>query len=288
MAGIVALALVLVVVGTLALVLSLRSGVEPSGDSQAARNAEAVREAQARSSAADWIVADVSRETKVACDHVMCGALAQRGFPARELLLIKPKAAYPANAAIVVATPAVARQFGPGVELRQAPAVLAGFGGGKARIAVRVVARHGAAAYESAVRSDHSLSRTVGSGLVTSNQITSTLAARKAMTSGKADARLLIVITALAAQHPIDILGFGASSAGATPGLPLRIMDLAVSDQVVQLSQRAYVRSMEDLLKAQPPRYRPLRIAIVPFGTGHALQIQFAAPSPLGLLSPHK
>lgn len=287
-AGIAALALVLVVVGTLALVLSLRSDVESSGDSQAARNAQGVREAKARSAAANWIVADVSRLTKVACDHVMCGALAQRGFPARDLLLIKPKAPYPASAAIVVVTPAAGRQLGPGTELRRAPAVLAGFGGGKARIAVRVVARHGAAAYRSALRADHSLSRTVGSGLVTSSQITSTAAARKAMTSGEADARLLIVITALAARHPIDILGFGASSAGATPGLPLRIMDLAVSDQVVPLSQRAYVRSMKELLRAQPPKYRPLRVTIVPFGTGHALRIQFAAPSPLGLLSPHK
>jgi hypothetical protein len=39
----------------------------------------------ARSNAASWVAAQVSRSTMVSCDPVMCGAIESRGFPAAYL-----------------------------------------------------------------------------------------------------------------------------------------------------------------------------------------------------------
>ncbi len=216
----------------------------------------------------------------------MCGVLARRGFPEGSLRVIKPKTSYPATAAVVVETPAVDHQFGAGLSRHWAPVVLAGFGSGQDRIDVRAVAPHGAAAYESALRADQRLSRTVGGGLVTSRQITATSAVRRAMNSGQADARLLIVFTALAAQHPIDIVEIGGNSPGTSAGAPLRIAELAEDDPAADLSRAAYVKSMVDLLRAQPPQFRPISVKTVSAGGKKVLRIDFPAPSPLGLLSP--
>ncbi len=164
--------------------------------------------------------------------------------------------------------------------------MLASFGTGGSRVDIRVNAPQGAAAYDSALRTDRKLSKNVGTGLITSRQIAATAAARKAMTSGHVDARLLIVITALASENPIRILGFGTSQPGAAPGLPLRVADLAATDAAAHLTEKVYVQALEELLRAQPAKYRPMRLAIVTTGGRRVLRIEFAAPTPLGLLNP--
>ncbi len=285
-AGIAALVLVLIVAAVVTLALSSRNAAEPSSNGHATKHSVLAARAKARSAAASWIVAQVSRRAVVACDPAMCAALAQRDFPARDLKTIGRSAPYPLTAALVVVTPAVSQRFDARVTRSRAPAVLASFGAGSSRVDVRINAPRGAAAYESAVRTDRKLSKSVGTGLITSRQIAATFAARKAMTSGQVDARLLIVITALASENPIRILDFGTSQPGAAPGMPLRLADLAATDAAAHLTEKVYVRALEDLLRAQPARYRPMRLATVTIGGLRALRIEFAAPSPLGVLNP--
>jgi hypothetical protein len=217
----------------------------------------------------------------------MCDALAQHGFPASRLRTVAAKATRLPKSQIVVATPTLEQQFGQRLDAKLAPVVLAGFGQASELTSVRVIAPHGATAYLNALRVDRKLRQTVGTGLITSRQITATAAARKMMESGAVDSRLLIVITALAAQRPIDILSFGPASAGASPGVPVSVAELAETAAGVNLTESEYVQAMVTLLRAQPPRYRPVSISTVRTSGGQkALRIEFPAPSPLGLLNP--
>jgi hypothetical protein len=287
MAGITALAVVLVAGATVALVLSSRNGLISSSDSKGAHNALVVQRARITDDTATWVASQVSHHAVVACDRVMCDALAQHGFPEGSLRTVAAKATQLPTSQIVVATPALERQFGQQLDAKVAPVVLAGFGQASELTSVRVIAPDGATAYLGALRVDRKLRQTVGTGLITSRQITATAVARKMMESGAVDSRLLIVITALAAQRPIDILSFGPADAGASPGVPVRVAELAGTTAGVNLTESAYVQAMEDLLKAQPPRYRPSSISTAHTATGEeVLKIEFPAPSPLGLLNP--
>ncbi len=287
MAGITALAVVLIAGATVALVLSSRNSAVSSSDSKDARNALVVQRARITDHAATWVADQVSHHSVVACDPAMCDALAQHGFPAGSLRTVGAKATQLPKSELVVATPALEQRFGKQLDTKLAPVVLAGFGKASELTSVRVIAPHGAAAYLGALRVDSKLRQTVGTGLITSRQITATAVARKMMESGEVDSRLLIVITALAAQRPIDILSFGPADAGASPGVPVRTAELAETTTGVNLTESEYVQAMEELLKAQPPRYRPVSISTVNTSTGQkVLKIEFSAPSPLGLLNP--
>ena len=69
--------------------------------------------------------------------------------------------------------------------------------------------------------------------------------------------------------------------------MPVRTAELAETTAGVNLTESEYVQAMEELLKAQPPRYRPVSISTVRTSTGQqVLKIEFPAPSPLGLLNP--
>jgi hypothetical protein len=281
-----ALAVVLVAGGTVAVVLASRNGEVSSSDNHGAGNL-VVQRAKILDQTATWVAGQVSHHSVVSCDRMMCNALAQHGFPAGSLRTIAPKASALPTSAIVVATPVVERQFGKQLDTKLAPVALAGFGKAAELTSIRVITPHGATGYLNALRVDLKLRQTVGTGLITSRQITASTTARKLMETGAVDSRLLIVITALAAQHPIDIVSFGAANAGASPGVPLRVAELAEMTAGVNLTESAYVRAMTELLRAQPPRYRPVGISTVRTSTGQqVLRMEFPAPSPLGLLNP--
>ncbi len=291
MAGVLALAVMLIAGGVVALALSSRDAgntVVRSSDSTAAKNRAAVRLARDVASAATWVAAQVNRTAVVACDPAACDALAQHGFPSSQLTRLGPKATYPPKATIVVDTPILRHQFGTDLASSWAPAVLAGFGGDTDRITVRIMAPHGAAAYTSALQADRRQRQALGSGLLTSRQIVVTPAARSAMTAGDVDSRLLIVITAMASQQPIDILGFGQTWSGTTLGIPLRTAYFAATDPAGYLSQAAYSQALISVLHIQPPAYRPVQVATVRLGGRPALRVEYPAPSPLGLISPNQ
>jgi hypothetical protein len=230
-----------------------------------------------RGQAAAWVASQVSTAAIVACDPVMCSELVRHGFPAANLLVLGPGATDPLGSAVVVVTPAVRALFGSRLATVYAPQTLASFGTGQARIDVRAVAPDGTAAYRTALAADLRARQVAALQLLAGPRITATAAARTELTAGHVDARLLITLAALAATQPVHIVAFADAGPGAGPGTPLRTAELA--------APLATARDMLAFVRAQRPPYLPVRSGLSRGPAGQTLlSVQFAAPSPLGLL----
>jgi hypothetical protein len=237
--------------------------------------------------AARWVVSQVSHDDLVACDRAMCAALAAHGFPGSKLRLIRPKAPYPLQAQVVVVTPQVARQFGSSFAAKWAPAVLSRVGFGAPAIYIRIVASKGAAAYNSALSKDVQQRKASAQHLLGSAQVKVTPAARNELSQGQVDARLIVVLTALASVHPIEILGFGTNFAGASPRIPLRVAYLARYDAASRMKWTDYPRFLLRTLAAQPTTFRPQSAGLIRGAVNNLVfRIEFSAPSPLGIVGP--
>ncbi len=274
----------LITAGSLAIVLTPHTAKLAAGDSRSTQVRAVVA---TRGAAAAWVAQQVSHDAIISCDRVMCTALAGQGFPSANLRVLGPAAPYPLKSDVVIMTAAIRSQFGSSLGHDWAPAVLASFGSGTARVDVRVIAPHGAAAYNSAMSADLLLRKAAAAGLLGSRQITVSVTARRQLAAGQVDSRLLVVITGLAAQQPVDIVGFGNIGPGASAGIPLRFAELAETVPAAHLASSKYVQSVLALLRAQPPAYRPAHTETVVLARGlTVLRIEFAAPTPLGLFSP--
>lgn len=217
----------------------------------------------------------------------MCAALATHGRPARKLLVLKPGMRDPLASAVIVATAAVRKQFGRRLESAYAPAVIASFGPGNLRIDIRPIAAHGAAAYRSALGADLLARKASGAELLQSNRIMASANAKRELSAGQVDSRVLITIADLAALHPVHIVAFGGSAPGASAGSPLRLVDLAVTGHAPGTVSASYVRSMLSYLRVQRGPYFAALTDSVRLDAGRSvLRVEFAAPSPLGLLGP--
>jgi hypothetical protein len=237
--------------------------------------------------AATWVARQVSHNDYVACDKAMCDALTARGFPGRKLKLIRPNSPYPLLAQIMVETPLVAHQFGSNFATKWAPAILTRVGSGAAAIFIRIVSAKGAASYNSALSKDVQQRKASAQHLLGNAHVKAAAAAKNDLAQGRVDARLIVVLTALAAVHPIEILGFGDTFAGASRGIPLRVADLAPNDAASRMKWRDYVGFLRKVLAAQPTTYRPQSVKLIPGGVGKLVfQIEFSAPSPLGIAGP--
>src|SRR5262249_38936676 len=80
------------------------------------------------------------------------------------------------------------------------PAVLAWFGSGTGAITVRVVAPHGAAAYQTALHADLAARKISGAALLNYSRVTVSATARSQLVAGQVDSRLLLAL-ALPAGH---------------------------------------------------------------------------------------
>jgi hypothetical protein len=138
-----------------------------------------------------------------------------------------------------------------------------------------VVAPSGPAAYQAALNTDLQNRKQAGADLLGSSRVVASATARRQMLAGEVTSQLLIVITNLASLHPVDILSFGDSAPGASPGIPLRSAELAETGTVAQ--------QMLAFLQGQKPPYLPALIETIRPGGHPVLLIEFAAPSPLGL-----
>jgi len=265
-----------VIAGSVGLALALRSPSAPQGD-------HGISLAAARSQATAWVTQQVSQNTVVSCDHTMCTALAQHHFPAGNLHVLDSTSPNPAGSTVIISTPAVRDQFGSSLSNSLAPLVLATFGSGPNRIDVRVVATHGAAAYRRELAQDIQDRKQAGAELRDSPGITITAAAQKQLAAGLVDPRLLIEIVTMAAQHPLKILAFSDSGPHASPGVPLRMVDLA--DQS-GMAQPSWTTAMLSLLSAQKDPYLPAKDGTTLRAGNTVLFVKFAAPAPLGLLGP--
>ena len=283
--GVVASVIVLVAAGAVAFVATQSpSGTGPNGAALSAAQLRA--EAVARSGAAAWVASQVSRTSVVACDPVMCRALQAHGFPSAQLLPLGPAAPYPVNSAVVVATPAVRSQFGSSLAAAYAPAVLASFGTGITRIDIRVIAPDGAAQYLAELKADVAARKQSARLLLHSSRFVVPAAAARQVEAGEVDTRLLIATGGISSFGPMTIVDFSGSAPGASPGIPLRYVDLMRTNGAALTSKSPFVQSvLGQLSKLQGP-YRPSKLLLVRAAGQTFLRIEFAAPSPLGLLNP--
>src|SRR3984957_8889272 len=234
----------------------------------------------ARASAARWIAGQVSPSAIVACDPAMCAALQAGGVGAGRLLALGTSASDPLGSDLVVATPALRSQFGARLASVYAPLVIASFGSGAARIDVRAVAADGTAAYDAALAADRSARITAGEQLIGTRRIAMTAADQAVLRAGRVDPRLLAMLAALAAQQPLRIVAFGDPSPGASAAIPLRSVELAPATAAADTP--ALLRAILSFLQAQHPPFLPPRAALAGQST---VSVEYAAPSPLGLLS---
>ena len=241
----------------------------------------AVRAGRAQAAAA-WVAGQVSPAVTVSCDAVMCAALKADGFPAGKLLVLGPASPDPVPAVLVVETATVGELFGSSLATALAPAVLASFGSGTSAITVRVVAPHGAAAYQTSLNAGLAGRKTSGAALLNDSRITVSATARSQLLAGQVDSRLLLALAALAGHQPIDIVRFGSLGRGASPGVPLLFADLAQNVPAAHMDPAAYVRAVWAVLSGAVARLLPAR-AVTGSAQGQALlRVEFTAPSPLG------
>jgi hypothetical protein len=265
------------------------SGVLSGGDQasrpQAAEGTSASQAAAIRHQAAAWVANQVSGDAIVACDPAMCSALLAQGVTAGNLLVLRSATSDPLGSDVVMATAAVRSQFGARLASVYAPEVIASFGLGELRIDVRAIAPDGAAAFRGLVAADLTARRAAGSQLVRNSRIGTSSGARAVLLAGQVDSRLLITLAALAVDGPLQIESFGGSGPGAGSGAPLRAAELAAPGRPA--ASAASLRNMLAFVRAQRPPYLPARARVVRYAHGSpVLSVEFAAPSPVGLLQP--
>jgi hypothetical protein len=232
--------------------------------------------------AATWVARQVSRDAVVGCDPAMCRLLQAHGFPAGSLLALGPGPSGLRFCDVIVATRAVGKLLGPRLEGEEAPAVIAGFGSGRARIDIRAVAPHGAAAYRAALAADWAARRKAAVQLVKSPRIHTAAAARQELLAGKVDSRLLITLAALAVSYPVNVMAFGDDAPSAAAGMPLREMEIAGTGSPA--GRAAELQHIRSSVLAQHSVFLPAHVSLARLAGGAALRIEFGAPSPLGLL----
>jgi hypothetical protein len=264
------------VIGVLA-VLAFRHYTRPAEDGAASR------QAAVRAEAARWVAQQVGRDATVSCDRVMCAALAAHGFPGGRLMTLGPTSDPPNGSDVVVETPAVRALFGSSLDAAWAPAVLASFGSAADRVAVRVIAPHGVAVYQVLLRADLAARKRAGAALLRDPRVTVPSTAAAQLAGGMVDSRLLAALAALARHQPISIVGFGYAGPRASPGIPLRVADLAPEDRAARRSGTAYVRSARAYLSTISATFHlsPVTTVAPPRGPP-VLRVQVTAPSPLG------
>ena len=98
--------------------------------------------------------------------------------------------------------------------------MLASFGSGAAAITVRVVAPHGAAAYQAALSGALASGKASGAALLGGSQVAVSATARSQLLACQVDPRLLLALASLAGHEPISIVRFGSLGPGAHPGCP--------------------------------------------------------------------
>jgi hypothetical protein len=214
----------------------------------------------------------------------MCAALAKAGVPSADLLPLKPSAPDPLGADVVVVTPVLQSQFGSRLSSEYAPSVLASFGAGRAKVAVRLVAQYGAAAYRLALARDLAARELVGTQLIGNKRIALPAAAKTELAAGQVDPRLLITLPALAGKHPIRVLSFDDRAPGASSGIPLAGVVLAGTDQRSGLSPHAYLRWLTSFLRSQQSLYRAASVHATSRAGHQVVSVRFARPNPIGLL----
>ena len=266
-------ALALTLAGAVVIVLWLAGGL--TGTPSRAGRVPAVSAgppflaAGAQGQAAAWIAGQVSGNAIVACDPGMCAALQRQGVAASRLMPLRSAAASPLGAGVLATSRPVSAQLAG----RYAPALIASFGSGGNRVEVRAIVPGGVSAYRAALRADLAARRAAGSQLLRNPHIRFTGPGAAQLRAAEVDTRLLATLAALASQYSFRVTGFG----DACPGAPVVFREVSLA------GVGHGVMAALGLVRAQNPPYLPAHAAII---GQDGLSIEFAAPSPPGLLSP--
>jgi len=252
--------------GTAAQAARARAAGPPSPAKAAARPTAPPADV-AQTAAAAWIAGQLSSDAIIACAPAMCSALQARGVTGGRLMPLKPGSPDPSGATVVVTSAPASGQLAA-----YAPAVIASFGSGSAQIEVRAAEPGGAAAYGTALRADLAARMSAGSQLLRNHRIRFTAQDAAQLHAGEVDTRVLATLAALSSQFSFGVTAFGDAS----PGTAVLYREVTISDA------GSHLAAALALVKAQVPPYLPSQAAIVPPA---ALDIEFTAPSPLGLLT---
>jgi len=239
------------------------SAAQPSAAHPSAAQPSAAQPSPAQAAAAVWIAGQLSSDAIIGCDPAMCTALQAQGVTAARLIPLTPGAPDPHGATVVVTSDPAATQY--------APAVIASFGSGATQITVRATEPGGAAAYETTLRADQSARMSAGAQLLRNTRIHFTAADAAQLRAGQVDARLLATLAALSSQYSLSVTAFGDAS----PGVAALYREATITSAGKNLTAALA------LLKAQVPPFLPAQVGLV----NAALSIEYAAPSPLGLLT---
>jgi hypothetical protein len=235
--------------------------------------------AVARSAAVAWITSQVSGTAVIGCYPAMCASLEARGVSAGRLVPLGSGMTGVLRADVIATLPAAGEAGRPLVN-QYAPALIASFGSGSSRIEVRAVARTGAAAYQSASRADLAARKSAGAQLLRNPRLKFTAADAAQLRAGEVDSRLLATLAALSTQFTLRVTAFGDSA----PGGPRFYREVTLASAGGNGAAR--LAAALAMVSEQGSPYQPAHSAIVGPGTGQAaLSIEFASPSPLGLLS---
>jgi hypothetical protein len=266
------------------------TGTRAPGATAAGQEAAIRHEAAVRRQAAAWVAQQVSRGVAVSCDQAMCAALEARGLSSRDLLVLGPLSPDPRSSVVVVETGAVRALFGNSLDRAWAPAVLASFGSGSAGIAVRVVASHGAVAFQTALAGEMAAAKSAGARLLAGRRISVQTSARSQLSGGLVDLRLLSALAALSRHLPVSVVGFGNVGPTVSAGVPLRYAELNLTIPANPASlaggqtQADYARSVRSVLSGLDTGFGSVRTVPVVLPDGRAvLRVEFTAPSPLGM-----
>ena len=147
---------------------------------------ELAAEAAARAEAITWILHQVSPGAVVSCDALVCADLTSSGFPSSSLWPLEPGSNDPLGSDLLVATATVRNQFGNRLAV-YAPATIASFGTGNAKIDILWVYPDGASAYRTALRATLLVRKAADAQLLANSNIQLSPTARAQLLSGQVD-----------------------------------------------------------------------------------------------------
>jgi hypothetical protein len=275
------LAAIVLVAGVAGLAFNLPQRGASSEQLAGSHSQELTAEAAARADAITWILHQVSPAAVVSCDALVCAKLANSGISSSNLLPLGPTSNDPLGSDLVVATATVRNQFGSRLAV-YAPATIASFGTGNARIDIRWVYPGGANTYRAALPAALRVRKGADAQLLTNSNIRLSATAKAQLLSGQIDPWLPDLIVIMAYSHPLYIVDFASQSPGGGPASLLRWVDLATNVPAAHLTRAAYLGWMRSLIHTQRAEYQPVWVQQVTPRTGQAvLRIGYGAPSPL-------
>jgi hypothetical protein len=231
-----------------------------------------------RAQAAQWIAQQVLPSVLIGCDPLMCQALEAANVSASRLSVVQPSASDPLGVEVIVATPALRSQFGPRLTTVYAPLLMASFGSGAQRIDIRYLAPGGTAAFEASLASAQRARIEAGQQLLSNKNVQPSAQARQALLSGDVDPRLLVTLSLLAHEMPVQLVLFDDASPGGGSDVPLRGAEIGAAASAGLSAMLAFLAQQTTY---QPSQYHEARIA-----SGQVVTVQYDAPGPLGLNTP--